>query len=206
MPEVPTPHGSTSSPSADNDRLHYLAVELARNIRDYKEIIPTLNMSESEFGKLWASRGFQDMLQEEKRKWLDTSNTRARVRLKTATAIEEALVSVFTPLADNTTPLGSRVNLLKILASMGGLDTPEPSHVSTGNTFRLEINYSNGHGVTLEMGGSAQGDGHRDSGRGDNGGRGEFSHDGPTIEGAVVDEPEDMNEFKGGLVHLRAKR
>jgi hypothetical protein len=180
-----------------------LAVELARNIRDYKEIIPTLNMSEREFGKLWASREFQDMLQEEKRKWLDTSNTRARVRLKTATAIEEALVHVYGPLTDNTTPLGSRVNLLKILANMGGLDTPEPSHVSTGNTFRLEINYANGHEpVTLVMGDSPSDDEAPKNGRGRGSAAGyrDEGDDGPTIEGAILRQAQD--EDYSGSKHI----
>jgi hypothetical protein len=165
---------------------------MARNIRDYKEVIQTLNMSETEFGKLWSTRKFQSMLQTEKRKWLDTSNTGARVRLKTAVAVEEALTHCLSPLTDDKSPLGSRVNLLKILANMGGLDTPEPANVSTGNTFRLEINYANGSApVTLVMGDAPQDESPKNGRGGPTAGFRGNEDEGDVIEGALASAPDD---------------
>ena len=102
-------------------------------------------MGADEWAVVSASPEFRALLLDEKRRWLETANVRARTRAKTAALLEHVIEQVCGDVIDATLPLSPRVNLLKTLASIGGLDTVpgDGGIVHTGNVFNLEIHYSN---------------------------------------------------------------
>jgi hypothetical protein len=133
-------------PGQYDDRLAYLARELAQGIRPRADVLASIDMPTEEFADVALSPEFTSLLLREKRKWLETNNARTRTRTKTAALLEFIVEQVSGDITDPSLPLGSRTQLLKVLAGIGGLGemSGEMATVSTGNSFNLVINYGNG--------------------------------------------------------------
>jgi hypothetical protein len=142
---MPTRNDPRSGLGRD-DRLIHLAKELATGIRERKDVLASIGMEADEWANVSVSPEFIALLLEEKRHWLETVNARTRTRTKTAALLEHIVEQVSGDIVDPTLPLGSRTQLLKVLAGIGGLGemSGEMATVSTGNVFNLMINYSNG--------------------------------------------------------------
>jgi hypothetical protein len=163
-----------------DERLSYLAREIAKDIRERREILSSVGMAADEWASVSDSPEFQAQLLEEKRRWLETANVRARTRTKTAALLEHVIEQVCGDVIDPTLPLSPRVNLLKTLANIAGLDTPESPAAITGNTFTLQINFSGGESTVIELGASRTEDNGRGAIEGPEDGGGDYSGSNPS--------------------------
>ncbi|MDE2101924.1 MAG: hypothetical protein KGL39_32055 [Patescibacteria group bacterium] len=123
-----------------DQKLRELAREIVTNIRDAPDILRDHGVSESEYARLAETSQFKAMLRQAATEWGAVENTHQRVRLKSATLVEQALPDMFSELSNAKEPLSSRVALLNSLAKIGNLGTPEPTAQKAGNSFKLSIN------------------------------------------------------------------
>lgn len=100
-----------------------LAEELGAGIRPPVEIWNDHGVRTREAAaKLIALPAFQAMLADAQRRWNSKENARARIREKSLIAIEQGLPALFEGLVNAKQPLNHRVEVVKILAKLGGID------------------------------------------------------------------------------------
>jgi hypothetical protein len=81
---------------------------------------------------------FQAMLSGLVKEWESADNTRERVKIKAATALEAQLEVYVSDIADNSIPLAQRVEAGKFLARLGQLDGSRDAGI--GERFSIAIN------------------------------------------------------------------
>lgn len=133
---------------ADENRLRFLALELAKGIYEPNEILDKLGWTEQDYEEIANSRVFKSMLRQYISEWRGAGNTKKRVQLKSIINIEAALPDFYTAMINPNEPLMARVKTLEILSKLGGLGGSEPP-VSGGNGgngqyFKLEIHMDRG--------------------------------------------------------------
>lgn len=137
-----------------DQKLRELAREIVTNIRDTSDIFADRGMSEAEYVRLAATNHFQVMLRQAAAEWEAVGNTQQRVRLKSATLVEQALPDMFSELSNKNETLSSRVALLQTLSKIGDLTNQTAAPQGKGNTFKLSINLTGTKGepktITIE--------------------------------------------------------
>jgi hypothetical protein len=125
---------------ADERRLRELALGLAKQIEDPRDLLTRLGFTSDDYRELCETRTFRDILRQASSEWEGAGNTHKRIKLKAAVNIEEALPSFYQAMVDPKEALSSRVKALEVIARIGGLGLPEPVAAGSGQFFRLEIN------------------------------------------------------------------
>ena len=125
-----------------DQKLRLLAHEIVQNIRDAPDVLSQHGVSEEQYAELAETATFKAMLRQAAAEWDAVGNTHERVRLKSATLIEQALPDMYAELTDKKEPLSSRVGLLTQLSRISGLGQQAPITQGKGNVFKLEINLS----------------------------------------------------------------
>jgi hypothetical protein len=128
----------------DENRLRFLALELAKGIEEPEIILKRLGWNEDDYDEIKQSRVFKAMLRTYSEEWQGASNTQKRVRLKSAVNIEAALPDFYTAMINPNEPLMARVKTLEILGKLGGLGGSETiagqnGVGGNGQYFKLEI-------------------------------------------------------------------
>jgi hypothetical protein len=124
----------------DERRLRELALGLAKQIEDPRDLLSRLGFTSDDYRELCETRTFRDILRQASSEWEGAGNTHKRIKLKAAVNIEEALPSFYQAMVDPKEALSSRVKALEVIARIGGLGLPEPAAAGSGQFFRLEIN------------------------------------------------------------------
>jgi hypothetical protein len=115
-----------------------LAREIAMNILPVEDILRLHQLSDEEWQKIQGDMQFQAMLSGLVKEWESADNTRERVKIKAATALEAQLEVYVSDIADNSIPLAQRVEAGKFLARLGQLDGSRDAGI--GERFSIAIN------------------------------------------------------------------
>jgi hypothetical protein len=99
-----------------------LAREVAMDIFPVETILELHRLSQEEWAQISSHPRFISMLVSMQRDWQSASNTRERVKVKSATGLESMLEIYIRDINDPAIPLNQRVEAGKFLARLGELD------------------------------------------------------------------------------------
>jgi hypothetical protein len=137
-------------------KIRHLVNELAKDIVEVDDLLKHLDITREDYLKISNTRGFREALSVAEREWKSADNVSKRVKLKAAAITEELLLTVFYTARDGQDGLTSKVKALETIAKIGGLGALEPSQAmqsgAFGNTFNLQINYSDGASDSIKLG------------------------------------------------------
>jgi hypothetical protein len=129
-------------------KVRYLINEIAKDIVEIDTILQHINVTRDEYLRLSGTRAFKEALVVAQTEWQGATNTTKRVKLKAAAIVEELIMSIFFEAKNNKEEsLNAKVKALDTIARISGLGALEPAAgapgSALGNTFNLQINYSN---------------------------------------------------------------
>lgn len=133
---------------ADDDMYLALARELAMDIRDLDDVLGAFQISPQEFEAIRKDKRFDKMLQSCIAEWSSATNTEARVKTKAAAALELAILPLYKAVTDSDQPLNHRVEGIKTLAKLSGMDDKGGGPAS-GPGFSITINVGDGGGTRV---------------------------------------------------------
>ena len=120
-----------------------LAREVAMDILPLPDILRLHQVDDETWAQVQANQNFQKQLAGLVADWNSATNTRERVKIKAATALEAQLEVLVNDIADNTIPLNQRVEAAKLLARLGDLDGQQAT--GAGERFQISINIGDQH-------------------------------------------------------------
>ena len=118
-----------------------LAREVAIDHYPLNEVLDRYGVSTEDWEALQEWPRFQELLAYEKQQWHGALNTNQRVRLKSATLIEEFMEKGDAYLHDKETSFNSKIEFVKLLGKFAGLDAPVPTTgPAVGGRVTININ------------------------------------------------------------------
>ncbi len=127
-----------------------LAREIACNIQPIEDILKRFHIKSELWSDIQELPRFKSMLAAEERAWNDAENLPDRVRLKALAFCEEWMPEAYARAHDPNENLNHKVELMKVVARMAGLDRPPPNEAGAGSGFKVVINMGNEQ-VTKEL-------------------------------------------------------
>lgn len=116
-----------------------LAREVAIDHYPIAEILSRYNITTEEWDALNAWPRFTELVETERQQWNSALNTPARIKLKSATVIEEWMQEGHRLLHADKESFSSKVELLKLLGKFAGIDTPELRQGETAGRVTINI-------------------------------------------------------------------
>jgi hypothetical protein len=134
--------------SITETKLRYLINELAKDVLEIDTILQHINVTHDEYSRLSGTRAFKEALVVAQIEWQGATNTTKRTKLKAAAIVEELIMVIFFEAKNNKEEsLNAKVKALDTIARIAGIGALEPAAgapgSALGNTFNLQINYSN---------------------------------------------------------------
>jgi hypothetical protein len=120
-----------------------LAREVAIDHYPLSQILDRYQISDEDWEALQEWPRFQELLSHERQQWHGSLNTNHRVRLKSATLIEEWMEEADNHLHDSSGSLGQKIELIKLLGKFALLDAPAPMEAAA-SSGRVTININMG--------------------------------------------------------------
>lgn len=110
-------------PSAvyDDLKLIRLAREVAMGIKPLEDVLTNHDISIVEFEKLKGNPRFLHLFSSEVQAWESAINTQERVKLKSASLLEEWLPELYARMNDRTESLSAKIEGGKLVRDLGGL-------------------------------------------------------------------------------------
>lgn len=130
-------------------KLVALAREIAMDMKQLPEILKELSITPEQFLVIKSSTHFKSVLEQEIATWNSALNTQERVKLKSQAMIEMSLEEFYSRMHDSKEPLSAKVELLKTLAKIGGVDTTKQEQTA-GERFLVNINLGADHKLTID--------------------------------------------------------
>jgi|GEM_PF-917425 len=134
-------------PLPPNDDLDTQMLKVARSIAqgiyELEDILKYHSVEVGEFTKWKNNPRFQKYLQEEIEQWNSASNAAERTKLKAAAVVEQFMIEAHSALHDRKQALNHRVELLKVVARLGGMGEVKQLAGAGGGGFSLQINITN---------------------------------------------------------------
>jgi hypothetical protein len=115
-----------------------LAREVAIDHYPINDILLRYNITPEEWDALNEWPRFKELVEVERQNWNSALNTQARIKLKSATLIEEWMEEGHRLLHDTTESMNSKVELVKLLGKFSGLESP--SQIQGEVAGRVTIN------------------------------------------------------------------
>ncbi len=130
-------------------KLVALARELAMEMKTMPEILKELSITPDQYEIIRSSTYFRHVLSQEIANWSSALNTQERVKLKAQSMIEMSLEEFYARMHDSKEPLSAKVELLKTLAKIGGVDTTKTEQAA-GERFMVNINLGADQKITID--------------------------------------------------------
>ena len=109
------------------------------DIFDVEQILQLHRLSDDEWQKISRHPKFLEMVKELTAEWNAATNTRERVKIKSATGLESQLEVYIRAIGDEQIPLSQRVEAGKFLARLGELEGKEILG-GPGGGFQITLN------------------------------------------------------------------
>lgn len=148
---LPESKKQLSTQSEQELALRALAMELVKDLDDADKVIRRYGLDLREYEELAKSRQFRAMLAEAGKEWDKASNTKERVRLKSAYIIEQSLERMYSELTNDAHPLSSRADLFGRIARIAELGNPAPATVANAEAFSITINLGAEKPITIHQ-------------------------------------------------------
>jgi hypothetical protein len=123
-----------------DETLVKLSREIAMNIHGLEDILKRLAIPRETFEIIAQMPRFQALLETAVAEWGSALNTPERVRIKSASVMEEWLVEAHRLLHDPTQVLSGKVELAKLISRLGNIDRAAVVENGAGERFSITIN------------------------------------------------------------------
>ena len=127
------------SPSNSDIDLVRLAREIAMDILPLETILKQYDISDETWSKLQLNTKFRVLLGSEVESWSSALNTYERVKVKSASMLEEWLPTLHSRMSDDTEPLPAVIEAGKMLAKIAGLGSEKDIGAGIGERFVINI-------------------------------------------------------------------
>lgn len=146
MATAPSPIARGPQWQLDDTTITRLATELARDMYTVPEILARFDLDAEVFReRVRPHPTFTRAYREAHTLWHAASNTKERVQLKAQTVFEDWLSEADRLFHDQNQPLTGKVELLKTMSKVGGLDqSDKQSAIAPGDRVLVQINLSAG--------------------------------------------------------------
>jgi hypothetical protein len=126
--------------AGDDLTLIKLAREIALDHHDTETILKRYRITPEKWAKIKDNPRFTQLLVSEMTAWHSAVNTQERTKFKAAALIEEWLEEGNARLYDSREALNHKVELVKVLAKIAGMDRSDLPGGSTADRFSVTIN------------------------------------------------------------------
>lgn len=116
-----------------------LAAELATKLLPVPEVMARHGLDAAEMQRLLADPQFKNMISEFRRDWEAPMSARERVRLKSALAVEDGLVTLYAIFKDIDLTPTARIDAFKQLVGLAEMG-PKKDGAESGPAFNLTLN------------------------------------------------------------------
>jgi hypothetical protein len=138
---LPADYPTIPSSVYDEVKLVKLARQIAMGLSDLPDILFANDLTQREFAEIQKLPHFQRVLESELKAWARVDNAEDRVRVKSASMIEEYLPEVYKLLNDRDEPLMGKVKALELVAKWARIGQAEaPTLGSPGDKVQVIIN------------------------------------------------------------------
>lgn len=127
-----------------------LAREIAMDIHPLEQILKAHHVDQNQWETISQNKRFQDLLRSEIEAWQSAVNTSERVRLKSLSAVEEALPEFFARMHDSREALQHKNEVLKTLSRFAGIGGNNFESGVTGEKFSVTINLGTDQTLKIE--------------------------------------------------------
>ena len=129
--------------SRKNELLYVqLARELAMDIQSIDKVLAARQITNEEFENIKQNPRFQSIYSRMVDEWESSLNTAERVRIKALSFVEEAMPEYFARAHDPREALPAKVEILKAVSKIAGVDGKKEGEVGGGEKFSVTINIS----------------------------------------------------------------
>jgi len=130
-------------------KLVALAREIAMDMKQLPDVLKELSITPEQFEIIKNSQFFKHVLSQEIANWASALNTSERVKLKSQAMIEMSLEEFYARMHDSKEPLSAKVELLKTLAKIAGVDASKAEQAA-GERFMVTINMGADQKLTID--------------------------------------------------------
>jgi len=127
------------SPANSDIALVKLAREIAMDIQPLEVILKRHLVSDEKWAELQSSSKFNALLSSEVETWQTALNTHERVKMKSASMLEEWLPTLNTRMSNTNEALPAVIEAGKMLARIAGLGMPGEIQGNVGERFVINI-------------------------------------------------------------------
>lgn len=138
---MPSDYPTIPASVYDDVKLVKLARQIAMGMKDLPDILFANDLTQREFEEISKLPHFNRILEAEVRAWANIDNAEDRVRVKSASLIEEFLPELYARLNDRDENLMGKVKALELAskwARLGQTETPQQGH--PGDRVQVIIN------------------------------------------------------------------
>lgn len=129
--------GRVLVPVADLPSL--IADDLASGVADEDDLPARYGLTATEVEQVLRRPDMKELLAGAFAKWHGLKNTPARVRAKSAVALEYALEALHAEATDDATPSGARIEAIKQLSRLSGLESKEGGGAGPGFSVTIHM-------------------------------------------------------------------
>lgn len=122
------------------DRLVFLAREIAMDIHDLPDILKRLNITQDQWADIQRTKRFQGYLEDAVVTWQSALNGPERIKVKSLAAIEDWLATAYGYLHDDKLPLRDKTELAKLVSRLAGVGEKAPNELPVGEKISITIN------------------------------------------------------------------
>lgn len=134
------PFKSAMPGPAINDKDSRLALELAMDIADMKDILSRHDITAQELKTKLDNPAFRNMVKEFKSWWNSELTVKERIRLKSMVLVEDSLLELYAIFHNKDNTAASRLEAFKSLAKVATVDTPDKEGAAAGERVHISIN------------------------------------------------------------------
>lgn len=127
-----------------------LAREIAMDIRPLEDILETHQISAVEWEKTRENPYFQGVLRGEIEAWQSATNTAERLKLKSLSMVEEALLEFNARMHDPKEPLTAKTEVLKTISKFAGIGGSNFDAAMAGEKLSVTINLGSDQTLKIE--------------------------------------------------------
>jgi hypothetical protein len=117
-----------------------LAREIAMDVQPLDKLLTINEIDLETWDKIQADTNFQSMLRDMVVEWNAASNARARIRVKSQTAIEMLIDTLIAEVFTGDAPLTQKVDAVRQIARLGELEAKEIGGGAAGDRVTITIN------------------------------------------------------------------
>ena len=130
----------------DEAKLVKLARQIAMGIKEIPDILFDNSLTLREFDEIQQLPFFGKLLESEVKAWEGAANTHERLKIKSASMLEEYLPELYARLNDREEPLMAKIKALELTAKIAGFgDREAPNAGSPGDKVHVIINLGADH-------------------------------------------------------------